>query len=135
FIDEAGEFDGITHKVTVRLKASGIRTAEHATPGEVGAIVQMSDASKTRVNLWRAGLVSQYRDEVPDALSPAEERRLQRSLDRELEQVDAELARMRKQISLQEEEHAEIAERRSELDVPSYAEFLSEWLRPSSWTR
>ncbi|MEX0820748.1 MAG: hypothetical protein WD021_01275 [Rhodothermales bacterium] len=135
FIDEAGEFDGITHKVIVRLKASGIRTAEHATPGEVGAIVQMSDASKTRVNLWRAGLVSQYRDEVPDALSPAEERRLQRSLDRELEQVDAELARMRKQISLQEEEHAEIAERRSELDVPSYAEFLSEWLRPSSWTR
>ncbi len=132
FVGEAREVDGITHKVVVRLKASGIRTAAHATPGRVGEIVLMSDESKARVNLWRATLVSQYREEVPESLSPAEERRLQRALDRELEAVDAELTRVRAKISVQEEEHRKITDRRAALDVPSFEQFVTSLIQPRS---
>lgn len=124
FVGEARSFEGITHKVVVRLKASGIRTAAHATPEKVASIVLMSEESKGRVNLWRSTLVARYRDDVPGALSPAEERRLRRMLERELEAVDGELARLRAKISLQEEEHRDVLKRREELDAPTFPQYL-----------
>jgi hypothetical protein len=125
FIAEVREVEEVTHKVVVRLKASGIRTAAHATPERVASVPLMSDESKARVNLWRAALAAQYEGDVPVSLSPAEERRLQRALDHELEAVDAELRRVRRKIAVQEEEQSSILQRKEGLDVPSFGQHVA----------
>lgn len=124
FVGEARQFDGISHKVVVRLKASGIRTASHATPERIADVTRLSKESKARVNLWRSALASSYRHEVPTALSPAEERRLERYLDRQLAASKKEIERLRSKIRVQEEEHRKIVQQRRDLAVDGFGKYL-----------
>jgi hypothetical protein len=71
FIGEVREVEGIIHKHVVRLKSANVRTAYEATPEAVADVRRISDEARARINMWRAGLVREYEDEVPDALSPA----------------------------------------------------------------
>lgn len=129
FVGEIRGFEGLTHKVVVRLKAEGIRTASHATRERVNAIRQLSPESKARVNLWRASLAEGYRGDVPTSLSPAEERRLKRRLETQLEEIDREIVRLQQKIAFQEKEHAAIRARLAELDAPTPAEYVLFLLR------
>lgn len=104
FIGEAGGVEGITHKVVVRLKAAGIRTAYEATPERLASIRRLGDDSRARLNMWRAALVTEYADAIPQELSPAEERRLQRYVERRIDDIDTQIARARQKIQVHDEE-------------------------------
>jgi hypothetical protein len=115
FIGEARAVEGISHKVVVRLKVEGIRTAYEAKPERVDAVRLISDAARTRLKQWRAALLAEIAGDLPDALSPAEERRLRRYVARQVEELDAERARAERKIRVQEEERARLAARRADL--------------------
>lgn len=137
FIAEAGELDGISHKTIVRLKVSGIRTAYQATPERVRAIVQLSDESKALVNMWRAALAAQYDAEIPQNLSPAEERRVRRSIDLRTEELDDEIARVTNKIDLQNAEREQLRRRAKEMPHVGYLHYLMYlmWLRAGAGRR
>lgn len=129
FVGEARGFEGLTHKVVVRLKAAGIRTASHATPQSVNGIRQLSPESKALVNLWRSTLASRYRDEIPDSLSPAEERRLNRRLEKERAEIDRQITRQKEKLAIQQDERAQIADRLNALNSPTFRHYLAHLLR------
>lgn len=129
FVGEASRFEGISHKVVVRLKAAGIRTAYQATPERVTSIRTLSDESKARVGLWRAGLVAACVDEVPDRLSPAEERRMDRLVARRAEALAAETGRVREKIRVQRVEQEAVRARLAGLPSRSFGRYLRELLR------
>lgn len=129
FIGEVRAVEGITHKVVVRLKASGIRTAYQATTERLRPIRQMSDQSKTRIAMWRASLVREYEDAIPEQLSPAEERRIERYAEQRAEHLRREIARAEDKIAVQEEERAQITERRAALPALSFGRYLRFLLR------
>ena len=111
FVGEAAAFEGIRHRVVVRLKAAGIRNAFHATPDRLASVREIGDVSRERVALWRAGLVAQYRDAIPDRLSPAEVRRLDRHIQHRLDALEAEAERIERKAAAQRREQAEVRER------------------------
>jgi hypothetical protein len=111
FIQEVGAVEGIRYRVVVRLKAAGIRTAYQATRDRVAAISELSDETRTRIALWRAGLVAQYEEAVPDVLSPAEERRFERYIAHRASGFQDELERLREKIQVQEAERTQVQER------------------------
>lgn len=129
FIGEARDFEGITHKVVVRLKLEGIRTAYQATPDRIRGILQLSDESKAHIGLWRASLVSEYRDDIPTELSPAEERRVRRSIEVRLEEMDAEIARLGRKIDIQQAERDQLRMRMDETQAVSFPKYLLFLLR------
>lgn len=131
FVAEANGFEGITHKVVVRLKAAGIRTAFHATPDRVGALTALGDQSKASVAAWRAALVARYADGVPSALSPAEMRRFERSTRQHLDALDAEAARLGEKIAVQQAEREQIEQRLAAVPAISYGRYLRYLLRLS----
>ena len=129
FIDEAAQFEGLSHKVVIRLKAAGIRNAYQATPERVARARQLSDETRARVNLWRAGLVARYRDELPDRLSPAEELRLERYVHQRLARFEEERQRLFERMQVQQTERAQVAQRLATLPPLTFAHYLAYLLR------
>ena len=124
FIGEARGVEGITHKIVVRLKAAGIRTAYGATPEQLGEVSGISSEHRTRLTMWRSSLVAQYEDEIPGQLSPAEERRIDRYVQRRMDEIDSEIARAREKIRVQQEERRRIEERRDEMPSLSLGRYI-----------
>lgn len=129
FIGDARAFDGITHKMIVRLKVSGIRTAYQATPERVDAVRQLAVESKARVNSWRASLAERYQTELPTELSPAEERRVRRSIDLQIEEMDDEIARLRARIDTQKVEREQLQVRIAKPSDLPFSRYLMHLLR------
>jgi hypothetical protein len=135
FIDEAASFEGLSHKVVIRLKAVGIRNAYQATPERVAKARQLSDETRTRVNLWRAALIARYQQNLPDRLSPAEELRLARYVEHRLAHFEQEMQRIREKIRAQQTEQAHLRERLAALPSVSLGKYLAYLLRLSRLPR
>lgn len=129
FVGEIREVEGLVHKHVVRLKAADVRTAYEATPEAVRQIRRISDDTRTRINEWRAALVESYDDEIPDKLSPAEERRLQRHVDHRLSDLGAQIARTKEKISVQKKERERVRTRLDALPELSFIDYLQYLLR------
>jgi len=129
FIDEARRIEGITHKVIVRLKADGIRTAYDLSPDRLRRLHQVGDESAARLMLWRHSLEAQYADTIPDALSPAERRRFDRMIQKRVAHLDEEVQRLQDKRRVQQEARAEVSDRlRSQGAYPWHA-FVRHLLR------
>jgi chromosome segregation ATPase len=124
FIGEVREVDGIIHKHVVRLKSANIRTAYEATPEAVADVRRISDEARARINMWRAALARKYEDEIPDTLSPAEERRLRRYIDHRIEDLDDQIARTKEKIEVQKGERKRVRERLDEMPPLSLGRYL-----------
>lgn len=129
FIQEAGAVDGLRHRVVVRLKAAGIRTAFQATRERVAGVSGLSDETRTRIALWRAGLVAQYQDAIPDELSPAEERRFDRYIEHRASGFREELDRLREKVRVQENERAQVQKRFETAEPVSFGRYVLFLLR------
>ncbi|MEM8600548.1 MAG: AarF/UbiB family protein [Bacteroidota bacterium] len=94
FVSELDHLEGVGHRAVVRLKAAGIRDAAMATPEAVRAVARVSAPTKARIAQWRSALARQYAPIVPEALSPAEEQRLRRRVERARTEAEAEIRRI-----------------------------------------
>ncbi|MEP0546069.1 MAG: hypothetical protein ABJF88_03990 [Rhodothermales bacterium] len=110
FIGELDEVEGVGHRAVVRLKAVGIRTAFHATADRVAEAKGLTSETRRLVAAWRAALVAEVADAVPESLSPAEEQRLNRQVERRLASLDAEAARVAAKAEVQRGELAHVHE-------------------------
>ncbi|WP_103018867.1 hypothetical protein [Salinibacter altiplanensis] len=127
FVEEVRDVEGLTHKHVVRLKAANLRTASELTPAAVDAVRRISDRARARLKMWRAALEERYADEIPDALSPAQERRLQRYIEHRIDDLGDQIGRTREKIQTQRTELERIEERLDEmpnLSVGHYVCFL-----------
>lgn len=124
FIGEVREVDGLTHKHVVRLKAAGIRTASELTPDAIASVRRISDRARARLKMWRAALEEKYADEVPDDLSPAQERRLQRYVEHRIEDLDDQIARTREKVDTQETERERVEERLEEMPTLTLGRYV-----------
>ncbi|WP_263785241.1 hypothetical protein [Salinibacter grassmerensis] len=127
FVEEVRNVEGLTHKHVVRLKAANLRTASEVTPEAVEKVRRISDRARARLKMWRAALEEKYTDEIPDALSPAQERRLQRYIEHRIEDLDEQIARTREKSQTQRTERERIEERLDEmpdLSVGRYVRYL-----------
>ena len=127
FVDEAESFEGIRHRVVVRLKAAGIRNAFQATPDHLADVREIGDESRARVALWRAGLAARYQADVPSTLSPAEFHRLERRFQHRVDAFTVETARLEGKIQVQRQEQADVrarAERSPLFHVGRYLQYL-----------
>lgn len=115
FIGEVRELEGIIHKHVVRLKVANIRTASEATPEALDEVRRISDEARARIKMWRAALEERYADEVPEELSPAQERRLQRYVEHRIEDIDAQRARTQEKIEVQKTERERVRDRLDEM--------------------
>lgn len=129
FVGEVEKLEGLTHKHVVRLKAADIRTAEEATPEALDTVRRISDRARARLKMWRSALEETYADEVPDALSPAQERRLQRYVQHRIEDIDETLARTRERIQTQTVERERIEDRLDEMPDLSLGRYVRYLLR------
>lgn len=125
FIGEVGAVDGVKHRDVVRLKANNIRTAYEATPEALSKVRRIRDTTKARINMWRSSLVQTYADALPDELSPAEERRLQRYITRRVERIETEAARVREKIRVYEAERRRTNARQEEQPSLSVRRYLA----------
>ena len=129
FVNEAQTVEGVTHRVVVRLKAAGIRTAYECTPERLAEVKRIGDRSRARVQMWRAGLLVRYEDTIPDALSPAGERRLRRYVERRLEGLEVEQERAREKIRVQREELEQVRRRLDQVPRVSIGRYVGYLLR------
>ena len=129
FIGEVREVEGIIHKHVVRLKAANIRTAAEATPEAVEAVRRISDEARARINMWRAALVRRYEDEIPETLSPAEERRLHRYIDHRVDDLDEQVARTKEKIAVQKTERERVRDRLADMPRLTIGIYLRYLLR------
>jgi len=129
FVGEVREVDGLTHTHVVRLKSANIRTAAELTPEAIDSIRRISDRARARLKMWRAALEEKYADEVPDSLSPAQERRLQRYVQHRIEDIDDQIARTREKINTQETERERIETRLDEMPTVPLGRYLRYLLR------
>jgi len=129
FIGEVRDVDGVIHKHVVWLKAANIRTAYEATPEAVADVRRISDEARTRINQWRAALVREYEDQIPETLSPAEERRLRRYVEHQIENLDDDVARAKEKIEVQKTERDRIRARLDELESLSFGHYVRYLLR------
>jgi hypothetical protein len=125
FIGELRDVEGLTHKHVVRLKSANIRTAYEATRSRIQDLRRMSDETQARIAMWRATLLREAEDEMPEELSPAEERRLRRYVEHRVSDIDAEIRRAKEKIEVQSTEREEIEERRAELPGLSLGRYLA----------
>ena len=128
FIGEVGAVDGVKHRDVVRLKANNIRTAYEAMPEALADVRRIHDTTKARIRMWRSSLVQNYADALPDALSPAEERRLQRYITRRVERIENEAARVREKIRVYEAERRRTRNRQEEQPSLSVHRYLAHLL-------
>jgi hypothetical protein len=124
FIGEVGAVDGVKHRDVVRLKANNIRTAYEATPKALADVRRIHDTTKARINMWRSSLKQNYADALPETLSPAEERRLQRYIARRVERIETEAARVREKIRVYEAERRRTRARQEEQPALSIGRYL-----------
>ena len=124
FVGEAESFEGIQHRAVVRLKAAGIRNAFQATPERLAGVREIGDVSRARVALWRAGLAARYQADVPEALSPAELRRLERRAQHRVDALDAETERLEGKIRVQRQEQADVQARSATLPPLRFSDYL-----------
>ena len=129
FIGEVAGVEGITHKHVVRLKKAGIRTAYEAQPERIAQLRTIGEQTSTRIIMWRAALVAEHEDVVPDTLSPAEERRIQRYIERRIDSIDAEMARAREKIRVQQTERTQVRARRDQIPPLPIGRFVRYLLR------
>lgn len=129
FIGEVAGVEGVTHKHVVRLKKASIRTAYEATPERLQALRTIGEKTTARITMWRNALVARYEDAIPNALSPAEERRIQRYIERRVYNIDDEIARTRDKVRVQEAERARVQERMQSIPAVSFARYLCYLLR------
>jgi hypothetical protein len=129
FIGEVRELEGIIHKHVVRLKAANIRTAYEATPEALEQVRRISDEARARIRMWRSALLQEYEDDLPDALSPAQERRLRRYIDLRVEDLDDQRARTEEKIEVQKTERARVRDRLDDLPALSIGDYLLYLLR------
>jgi hypothetical protein len=132
FIGEVREVEGIIHKHVVRLKAANVRTAAEATPEAVADVRRISDEARARINMWRAALVRRYEDEIPEELSPAEERRLRRYIEHRIEDLDEQVARTNEKIEVQKTERERVRDRLDEMPRLTIGTYLRYLLRLGS---
>jgi chromosome segregation ATPase len=123
FIGEVAGVEGVTHKHVVRLKKAGIRTAYEASPERIAQLRTIGEKTEARIAMWRAALVAEYEDALPETLSPAEERRIERYVERRIDSIDAEVARAREKIRIQRTELAQVQTRRDEMPSLSSGRF------------
>ncbi|MES3630643.1 MAG: hypothetical protein PPP56_10820 [Longimonas sp.] len=128
FIGEVGAVDGVRHRDVVQLKAHNIRTAYEASAEAVAPIHRISDATKARIQMWRNSLKQSYADAIPDSLSPAEERRLQRYIVQRVERIETEAARVREKIRIYEAERRRVQQRAEEQPALSVARYTAHLL-------
>lgn len=127
FVEEVRGVEGLTHKHVVRLKAANLRNASELTPKAIDTVRRISDRARARLKMWRAALEEKYADEIPDTLSPAQERRLQRYIEHRINDLDDQLSRTREKIQTQRTECERIEERLDEmpaLTVGRYVRYL-----------
>ena len=124
FIGEVRELEGIIHKHVVRLKSSNIRTASEATPEALNNVRRISDEARARIKMWRAALEERYAGEIPDELSPAQERRLRRYVEHRIEDIDAQQARTQEKIEVQKTERERILDRLDDMPTVSPLRYL-----------
>lgn len=129
FIGEVREVEGLTHKHVVRLKSAGIRTAAELTPDALRTIRRLSDRARVRLTLWRHALETYYAEQVPDALSPAQERRLRRYVQHRIEDIDEQLARTQEKMKAQQTERQRITDRLDDLPALTVGRYLRYLLR------
>jgi hypothetical protein len=129
FIGEVASVEGITHKHVVRLKKAGIRTAYEAKPERIAQLRTIGEKTEARIAMWRAALAVEYEDALPETLSPAEERRIERYIERRIDSIDAEMARAREKIRVQQTERAQVRARRDEIPSLSLGRFVRYLLR------
>lgn len=132
FIGEVREVEGIIHKHVVRLKAANIRTAYEATPEAVREVSRISNEARARINMWRAALVQKYEDEIPNELSPAQERRLRRFIDHRINDLDDQIARTEEKIQVQKAERDRVRDRLDEIPSVSIWQYLGYLLQVAS---
>ena len=128
FIGEVGAVDGVKHRDVVRLKANNIRTAYEAKPKALADVRRIHDTTKARIRMWRSSLVQNYADALPEELSPAEERRLQRYITRRVERIENEAARVREKIRVYEAERRRTETRQEEQPSLSVQRYLAHLL-------
>ncbi|CAN5613467.1 hypothetical protein BH23BAC4_BH23BAC4_16760 [soil metagenome] len=124
FISEIQGWEEIGQRAVVRMKAVGIRDAAGATPERVAEARDLTEETRDRINVWRSELLERYDEHAPDELSPAEEQRLQRLLERRGEMMDEESVRVRTQAAEQRAERERVLQRLEAL--PSYG--FGDWL-------
>jgi chaperonin cofactor prefoldin len=127
FVAEVRDVEGLTHKHVVRLKAANLRTASEVTPAAVDGLRRISDRARARLKMWRAALEEKYADEIPETLSPAQERRLRRYVEHRIEDLNDQIARTREKIQTQRTERERIETRLDEmpdLSVDRYVRYL-----------
>lgn len=133
FIAEALAYEGIHHKVILRLKASAIRTALHVTPERIQAIIQMEPDTKAAVLAWRDTLTARYAAHLPERLSPAEERRLKNYVQQRAGSLHAEIERTHERIHVQHVERAHLAQRLRALPHLTFGRYLGYLLYIAAW--
>lgn len=121
FIGELSHDEAVGHTAVIRLKQAGIRTAFHATPERVAAARDLSPSQREAVAAWRDAYAEAA--DVPEALSPTEERRLRRSIERRRDELTAEAARLEARIAVQAEERARLTAQAEALPDVSLATF------------
>jgi hypothetical protein len=114
FVGELGTDREVGHRAVIRLKQARIRAAHHASGDRLATVKELSSSQRAAVAAWRDRLAARYADEVPEELSAAEERRLQRLVERRLESIAAEMARVREKAAVQ---RAELARVNSQLEA------------------
>lgn len=129
FIGEVAGVEGVTHKHVVRLKKAGIRTAYEAKPERLEGLRTVGDRTAARIAMWRAALIAEHEDALPEELSPAEERRIRRYIERRASNLDAEIARARKKVRVQRVERQDVLARRDEVPSLSFGRYLLYLLR------
>ncbi|NBB84678.1 MAG: hypothetical protein GVY12_00435 [Bacteroidetes bacterium] len=129
FIDEARQIEGISHKVIVRLKADGIRTAYDLSPDRLRHLHHVGDESTARLMLWRRSLEAQYAEAIPDALSPAEGRRFDRMIQKRVTHLEEEVQRLQEKRTVQQEARAEVTDRLSSHGTYPWHAFVKHLLR------
>lgn len=129
FIDEARQIDGLSHKVIVRLKADGIRTAHDLSQDRLQAIHPIGDESAARLMLWRRSLEAQYAEAIPNALSPAERRRFDRMIQKRVTHLAEEVQRLQDKRAVQQAARAEVSDRLRAHGAYPWHAFLKHLLR------
>lgn len=132
FIGEVEQLPGVPHRLVVRLKMHGIRTAYHATDDRLATVTEVGDQSRARVSRWRADLVARYAAELPERLSPAEERRLERHVNQRVDVLRAEMERVAAKRQVQERERADVLARQAGLPRLTFGRYLRYLLRAAA---
>jgi len=129
FIGELDAVEGVGHKAVVRLKAVGVRNAFHATPERVAEARGLTSETRCRIGAWRADLAAKVDDDVPESLSPAEEQRLNRQIDRRLRSLDAEATRVAAKAEVQRDELARVRAQQAALPSLTLGQYVGYLLR------